>query len=352
MLQAPDRASYSPRLGTDVPILPPRRSVTIRLTATGEYRHNLQPLPRLQTTRSPLRSTSASAFRAGYKISWTSDQSSFTGRRTRPTTFRLTAVRNSRWSDAPTSESRACINAVLKRKAVARVSQTPGKTQAIQFYLINETLLHRRPARLRLRKGPEGHAALVGRAGSRLPRERRALRLIFILLDVRRTPSTRTSDARLDARVRHRRTHPVSPRATSSPTTSWRRAGATIASELADRPKTGSSLFRHHENRNRTSPARDRIAPLNEESFNQRGLNQCPKPNSKTKPTVRRSRAARSKTHREAEARRARPRGKPKAPTRSRCRPPRRRKTAAVAAAIADAEPERPKRPRASRSSP
>ena len=30
------------------------------------------------------------------------------------------------------------INAVLKRKAVARVSQTPGKTQAIQFYLINE----------------------------------------------------------------------------------------------------------------------------------------------------------------------------------------------------------------------
>ena len=30
------------------------------------------------------------------------------------------------------------INAVLKRKAVARVSQTPGKTQAIQFYLIND----------------------------------------------------------------------------------------------------------------------------------------------------------------------------------------------------------------------
>src|SRR5437763_17223333 len=30
------------------------------------------------------------------------------------------------------------INAVLKRKAVARVSQTPGKTQAIHFYLVNE----------------------------------------------------------------------------------------------------------------------------------------------------------------------------------------------------------------------
>lgn len=30
------------------------------------------------------------------------------------------------------------INAVVNRKGVARVSQTPGKTQAIQFYLINE----------------------------------------------------------------------------------------------------------------------------------------------------------------------------------------------------------------------
>ena len=30
------------------------------------------------------------------------------------------------------------INAVLNRKGVARVSQTPGKTQAVQFYLVNE----------------------------------------------------------------------------------------------------------------------------------------------------------------------------------------------------------------------
>ena len=54
------------------------------------------------------------------------------------------------------------INAVLNRKAVARVSQTPGKTQAIQFYLINEQFLHRRPARLRLRESAEGHGPLVG----------------------------------------------------------------------------------------------------------------------------------------------------------------------------------------------
>jgi len=30
------------------------------------------------------------------------------------------------------------INAVLRKKAVARVSQTPGKTQAVHFYLVNE----------------------------------------------------------------------------------------------------------------------------------------------------------------------------------------------------------------------
>lgn len=30
------------------------------------------------------------------------------------------------------------INAVVNRKGVARVSQTPGKTQAVQFYLVND----------------------------------------------------------------------------------------------------------------------------------------------------------------------------------------------------------------------
>jgi GTP-binding protein len=32
------------------------------------------------------------------------------------------------------------INAVLGRKNVARVSQTPGKTQAVQYYLVNEKI--------------------------------------------------------------------------------------------------------------------------------------------------------------------------------------------------------------------
>lgn len=81
------------------------------------------------------------------------------------------------------------INAVLKRKSVARVSQTPGKTQAIQFYLIN---------------GQFHIVDLPGYGYAKVPKEMRRswgnlvrsylessgeLRLIFLLLDIRRTPN-------------------------------------------------------------------------------------------------------------------------------------------------------------------
>ena len=80
------------------------------------------------------------------------------------------------------------INAILKRKAVARVSQTPGKTQAVQFYLVNE--------RFHL-------VDLPGYGYAKVPREVKRswahlvrsyldgvdrLRLMFLLLDARRTP--------------------------------------------------------------------------------------------------------------------------------------------------------------------
>jgi GTP-binding protein len=81
------------------------------------------------------------------------------------------------------------INAILKRKAVARVSQTPGKTQAVQFYLVND--------RFHIVDLPGyGYAKVskeVKRSWGELVRsylERAdALRLIFLLLDARRTPS-------------------------------------------------------------------------------------------------------------------------------------------------------------------
>jgi GTP-binding protein len=81
------------------------------------------------------------------------------------------------------------INAVLKRKSIARVSQTPGKTQAVQFYLVNQ--------RFYLVDLPGYGYAKVSRSVKATWAElvqgyleqSGALRLIFLLLDARRTPS-------------------------------------------------------------------------------------------------------------------------------------------------------------------
>lgn len=81
------------------------------------------------------------------------------------------------------------INAVVNRKGVARVSQTPGKTQAVHFYLVNDRFYI---------------VDLPGYGWARVPKsiksswvslvrgyleEAEALRLIFLLVDARREPS-------------------------------------------------------------------------------------------------------------------------------------------------------------------
>ncbi len=81
------------------------------------------------------------------------------------------------------------INAVLKRKAVARVSQTPGKTQAIQFYLINDRFYIVDFPGYGYAKVPKDIARSWGQLVRGYLDSAGALRLIFILLDVRRTPS-------------------------------------------------------------------------------------------------------------------------------------------------------------------
>jgi GTP-binding protein len=81
------------------------------------------------------------------------------------------------------------INAVLKRKAVARVSQTPGKTQAIQFYLINDRFYIVDFPGYGYAKVPKDIARSWGQLVRGYLDSADALRLIFILLDVRRTPS-------------------------------------------------------------------------------------------------------------------------------------------------------------------
>ena len=81
------------------------------------------------------------------------------------------------------------INAVLNRKSIARVSQTPGKTQAVHFYLIND--------RFYLVDLPGYGWAKVSRSVKLswtslvqgYLEHSDDLRVIFLLLDSRRIPS-------------------------------------------------------------------------------------------------------------------------------------------------------------------
>ena len=82
------------------------------------------------------------------------------------------------------------LNRLVRRKAFARVSNTPGRTREINFFKVNEQLRARRPAGLRLR----AHLARrARRSGSRSSRATcamsPALRGVVQLLDVRHAPS-------------------------------------------------------------------------------------------------------------------------------------------------------------------
>jgi GTP-binding protein len=80
------------------------------------------------------------------------------------------------------------INAVLNRKGVARVSQTPGKTQAVQFYLINEKFYLVDLPGYGYAKVPKEMSRSWGDLVRGYLETAEDLRLIFLLLDIRRTP--------------------------------------------------------------------------------------------------------------------------------------------------------------------
>ncbi len=82
------------------------------------------------------------------------------------------------------------INAVLKRKAVARVSHTPGKTQAIQFYLVNDRFYIVDLPGYGYAKVPKDVKRSWGQLVRSYLESAEALGLIFLLLDARRTPSS------------------------------------------------------------------------------------------------------------------------------------------------------------------
>jgi GTP-binding protein len=80
------------------------------------------------------------------------------------------------------------INAVLNRKGIARVSQTPGKTQAVQFYLINEKFYLVDLPGYGYAKVPKALSHGWGELVRGYLENAADLRLIFLLLDVRREP--------------------------------------------------------------------------------------------------------------------------------------------------------------------
>jgi len=80
------------------------------------------------------------------------------------------------------------INAVLNRKAVARVSQTPGKTQAIHFYLVNGRFHIVDLPGYGYAKVPKSMMRSWGELVRGYLESAEALKEIFLLIDARRVP--------------------------------------------------------------------------------------------------------------------------------------------------------------------
>jgi GTP-binding protein len=80
------------------------------------------------------------------------------------------------------------INAIVKRKGVARVSQTPGKTQAIHFYLINGRFYLVDLPGYGYAKVPKSMMKQWGDLVRGYLDSAEQLRLIMLLLDARRVP--------------------------------------------------------------------------------------------------------------------------------------------------------------------
>ena len=81
------------------------------------------------------------------------------------------------------------INTILRRKDIARVSQTPGKTQAIYFYLINGRFYLVDLPGYGYAKVFKSTAAEWGRLVREYLERADSLRTIFLLLDCRRVPA-------------------------------------------------------------------------------------------------------------------------------------------------------------------
>ena len=81
------------------------------------------------------------------------------------------------------------INALMNRKSYARISATPGKTQTINFYNINEELYLVDLPGYGYAKVSEQEKIKWGQLIERYPHGSKQLKVVFLLIDIRHKPS-------------------------------------------------------------------------------------------------------------------------------------------------------------------
>ncbi len=81
------------------------------------------------------------------------------------------------------------INALMNRKSLARISATPGKTQTINFYNINDELYLVDLPGYGYARVSESEKEQWGKMVERYLRHSRQLRAVFLLIDIRHEPS-------------------------------------------------------------------------------------------------------------------------------------------------------------------
>ncbi len=81
------------------------------------------------------------------------------------------------------------INALMNRKSLARISATPGKTQTINFYNINQELYLVDLPGYGYAKVSEQEKARWGKMIERYLHQSKQLKAVFLLIDIRHDPS-------------------------------------------------------------------------------------------------------------------------------------------------------------------
>lgn len=81
------------------------------------------------------------------------------------------------------------INALLRRKKLAKVSSTPGKTQGLNFFIVDEALALVDLPGYGYAAVPDKVRASWGKMIDEYLTKRGALRLLLLLFDIRRTPN-------------------------------------------------------------------------------------------------------------------------------------------------------------------